>query len=274
MVAAFRVEVAPALEDEAVAILWERGTDGIETVTGGGDRPVLLAYFSNGASLEALTRALSGLEGATVEAAAVPDVDWVTRFREGFQPFTAGGFRIVPEWLAAQPGPRVIVVDPGQAFGTGTHESTRLCLAALEGLAARGELGRVIDVGAGTGILGVAASLLGATAAAGVDLDPACLESMRRHARLNHVSLGIVRGDGGRAFRAASFDVVLANLTSTLLLDRAHELADLARPGGRLVIAGFLVEETPTLRACYETIGAFRPETQGEWAAAVVELAP
>jgi ribosomal protein L11 methyltransferase len=77
----------------------------------------------------------------------VPDVDWVARFRDGFRALRSGRFLIAPAWAAPEPSPDVLLVDPGRAFGTGTHETTRLCLAALEELARLRPLGRTLDLG-------------------------------------------------------------------------------------------------------------------------------
>src|SRR5262249_42416477 len=138
-------------------------------------------------------------------------------------PLAVGSFRIVPAWEALPPTPagRVLVVEPGLAFGTGTHESTRLCLAALEARAAAGPLGHVLDVGAGSAILSTAAALLGARRVVAVEIDAEALPVARRHAELNHAPIRLVRGDGARALRPASFDLVMANISAPLLIERA-----------------------------------------------------
>ncbi|HSD28919.1 MAG TPA: 50S ribosomal protein L11 methyltransferase, partial [Vicinamibacteria bacterium] len=235
---AFCVTVAEAEEDEAVAALWEAGTAGIEVRPAPGGRLQLLAYFAGDSA--APSSALLP-RGATVEPAVAEDVDWVARFREGFHAFRAGRFVVTPPWDAAtrsgsplqtdlsspnsrRIAPDTLIVDPGRAFGTGTHETTRLCLAALEDLASRRPLGRTLDLGAGTGLLAVAAFRLGASFVCASDIDPEATASSRHHARLNRVALRVVRADGGRGFRAGSFDVVLANLMALLLVDRAAEI--------------------------------------------------
>src|SRR5206468_6346381 len=186
-------------EDVATALLWEQGTMGIEVRPAGVHHVSLLAYFPEAPGLEpALTAALFPLPRARLQQAEVPEVDWVAHFREGFRTFPAAGFVVTPPWeLEGLPADRrdVLVVDPGRAFGTGTHESTRLCLRLLRERAGRAPLGRVLDLGTGTGILAVAASRLGATAVTAVDLDPEAVGSARHHARLNGVELHIVRAD-------------------------------------------------------------------------------
>jgi ribosomal protein L11 methyltransferase len=204
-------------------------------------------------------------------------VDWVARVREGFRPFAAGPFRIVPSWEAAAPagaGEHVIVVEPGLAFGTGTHESTRLCLAALDERARAGPLGHVLDVGTGSGILSVAAVRLGARRVTAVELDEEALPVARRHADINRAPIRLVRGDGARALRAAAFDVVIANISAPLLVERAEELAGTTRGRGALILSGFLVEDLPSVRAAYAAPGDIDVRIEGEWAALVWRRRP
>ncbi len=274
---AFCVIVAAADEDDAVAALWEAGTVGVEVRPGAGGRLRLLAYFADDASGPS-PAALP--PGSTVEPAEVEDVDWVARFREGFHAFRAGRFLVTPAWespAADRPTPETLIVDPGRAFGTGTHETTRLCLAALEALAARRRLGRTLDLGAGTGLLAVAAVRLGAPFVCASDLDAEASTASRHHALLNAVRLAVVRADGGRGFRPGSFDLVLANLMALLLVDRAAEIRALLAPGGALVLSGLLVEDVPLVRAAFEgrppkrACGSPSVIGQGEWAALVYE---
>jgi ribosomal protein L11 methyltransferase len=204
-------------------------------------------------------------------------VDWVARVREGFRPFSAGSFRIVPAWDASAPaaaGERVIVVEPGLAFGTGTHESTRLCLAALEERARARPLGRVLDVGTGSGILSVAAARLGAASVVAIELDDEAWPVARRHAELNRCPIRLLRGDGARAVRPAAFDVVLANITAPLLAERAEELAGATRGHGALILSGLLVADLPSVRAAYAAVGEIDVRVDGEWAALVVHRGP
>lgn len=271
-VVAFRVTCAPAAEDEVVALLWQLGTMGVEHLGASGSASTMIAYFraAPGRGLDKGT--LLGRSDVSVEREAVPCVDWVARFREGFRAFDAGVFRIVPAWEADQPAreARTLVVDPGRAFGTGTHETTRLCLAALERLAEGRGLGRVIDVGTGSGLLAIAALRLGATSAVGVDNDVEALQAAAHHAQLNRVRLSLLAGDGGRPLRSGRFETVLANLMAPLLLERKAELAALRSPRGRLVLSGLLEEDLQTLREACAGLGALEEMREGEWAALLV----
>ncbi len=276
---AFRARVKATDEESATTVLWEAGTLGIEV------RPVgleqagepseieLVAYFPDATGLDSL-RAV--LPTAVIEPAEIPEVDWVARCREGFRAFRAGRFQVVPVWQLAESGARpeprdVLIVDPGRAFGTGTHETTRLCLAALEDLAERRPLGRTLDLGAGTGILAIAAERLGGSPVVASDLDPEATGSSRLHARLNHAELRVVRADGGRGFRRGTFDLVLANLMALLLVDRAEEIRSLLAPGGALVLSGLLQEDVPLVKEAFARCGSPSQRDAGEWAALVYE---
>ncbi len=267
---AFRVFIARAEEDAATALLWELGTAGLEVRSPSGEELELLAYFPE-KHVEAadVISALALLAGARVEATLLPEVDWVARFRETFRAFRAGRFVVAPPWDLPEDHSNLLIVEPGRAFGTGTHETTRLCLAALQSLAETRALGRVLDLGAGTGLLALAAALLGARLVAAVDIDPEAIESARRHARLNRASILIVRADGGRAFRAGSFDLVLANLTTRLLLDRREEIEALRARAGALVLGGMLIDDVPAVREAYRATGVLDLRTDGEWAALI-----
>ena len=253
-------------EDAATAVLWENGTSGIEIRPAGEDDVALLAYFPDAAGLEpALAAALAPMRRARLQRAEVPPVDWVARFREGFRTFHAAGFVVTPPWEVSGSPPSSegrLIVDPGRAFGTGTHESTRLCLALLRERAGRAPLGRVLDLGTGTGILG-------ATAVTAVDLDPEAVGSARHHARLNGVELHIVRADLASALRPDAFDLVLANIVAPLLVERRHEILALGAPA--IMLSGLLAIEAEAVRAAYEHAGRVEVRQDGEWAALLVE---
>ena len=267
---AFSVTVAAADEDLAAAALWEAGTSGIEVRPAPGDRVHLVAYFEGDATAPAPALLPPG---ATVETAEVPEVDWVARFRESFHAFRVGRFLVAPPWdlPSESSSPDTLVIDPGRAFGTGTHQTTRLCVAALEELSHRRPLGRTLDLGSGTAFLAVAAVRLGARFVCASDIDREATDASRHHARLNGARLHVVRADGGRGFRPASFDLVLANLMALLLVDRAAEISALLAPGGALVLSGLLVEDVPHVREAFAACGTPALRVDGEWAALVYE---
>jgi ribosomal protein L11 methyltransferase len=263
------VSVLAEDEDVAAAILWDAGTQGIEIGNYEGESH-LLAYFRGAVAVQDLRASLASLAGATADVVDVPDVDWVARFRDNFRAFAAGPFWIAPAWDEPTGRSDTIVVDPGRAFGTGTHESTRLCLAALARLAAERGLGRTLDVGTGTGILAIAALKLGARQAFGVDIDPESMEAARLHARLNHVAPHLCLGDGAVAFRAGVFDTVLANVSAAVLRGRRNELGRVLAAQGALVLSGLLTEDVSSTCAEYQELGEVHVTTEGEWAAVTV----
>ena len=199
-------------------------------------------------------------------------MDWVARVREGFRAFAVGSFRVVPSWEAeaGSDDPHVLVAEPGLAFGTGSHESTRLCLGALERAAAEGPLGRVLDVGTGSGLLAAAAARLGARQVVADEVDAEALPVAVRHLALNRASVRLLGGDGARALRARAFDLVFANISAPLLVERARELAAVVRPGGRLVLSGLLTEDVPAVRTAYAGLGEAEVRTEGAWSALVL----
>ncbi len=272
---ALRIQSPSDAEETVAATLWDLGTAGFEVRPTSADPQAqeILAYFPQSADVAEVIRAVtSACPAAQIAETRVPDVDWVARFREEFVPFEVGPFLIAPEWsIPAPAGRTLLVVDPGRAFGTGTHESTRLCLLLLDRLARQGPLGRVADIGAGSAILALAAAKLGAAAVVASDLDPEAIECARAHLRLNPTSprVQLVVGDGAAPFAPGSADLVLANLTAPLLTAHAAPLASLATR--HLILSGLLTEDAPTVVAAFR---AFDPaphiETLGEWAGLVL----
>jgi ribosomal protein L11 methyltransferase len=271
-VIAFELTVPATAEDAATLLLWEHGTAGVELRAGARDQTVLLAYFEPATGLEGRLRdAVSAVPGARLAAAEVPAVDWLARYREGFTSFRAGGFLIAPCWnVPRAPVEPVLIVDPGQAFGTGTHESTRLCLDALRDLCGVRPPVSVLDVGTGSGILAVAAGLRGAPDITALDVDAEALRCARRHAALNGVDLRLVQADGAGSVRPGAFDLVLANISAPLLRERRDEIVAARAPTGTLVLSGFLAEDAGALADAYAGAGRIEPRHDGEWTALVV----
>lgn len=204
----------------------------------------------------------------------VHEADWAEAWKAHF-PVLRVGRRIVirPTWRRhrREPGDVVVALDPGMAFGTGLHPTTRLCLAALESLSDRGGLsgGRVLDVGCGSGILAIAAVRLGAVAALGVDTDPIAIEATVANARRNRVARRVRARGGTLPSGAGPFDVVLANLIAGVLVPLAPLLAAELRPGGTLLASGIFADREPEVQGAFEAAGltiAGR-SAEGEWVA-------
>lgn len=204
----------------------------------------------------------------------VDEADWAEAWKAHF-PVLRVGSRVVvrPTWRRhrREPGDVVLALDPGMAFGTGLHPTTRLCLAAIEALADRGVLTgvRVLDVGCGSGILAIAALRLGASAAYGVDTDPIAVEATVANARRNRLSRRVRARLGSLPSRQPPFDVVLANLIAGVLVPLAAALGDELRPGGALLASGIFIDREPEVRGAFEAAGleVRGRSVEGEWVA-------
>jgi ribosomal protein L11 methyltransferase len=182
------------------------------------------------------------------QAAAVAEQDWVRATQAQFGPLrVASNFWIVPTWCEP-PDPAAINLrlDPGVAFGTGSHPTTRLCLSWLRVHVAAGDA--VLDYGCGSGILAIASARLGAARIAGVDIDPQALAAAAANARVNGVHASFVAPD---ALRAGRFDVVVANILSGPLLNLAPALAARVRAGGRIALSGILDAQAADVAGAY-----------------------
>jgi ribosomal protein L11 methyltransferase len=204
----------------------------------------------------------------------VHEEDWAEAWKAYF-PVLRVGRRLVirPTWRRhrREPDDVVLALDPGMAFGTGLHPTTRLCLAALEALADRGDVeqARVLDVGCGSGILAIAALNLGATDAYGVDTDPIAIESTLANARRNRLMRRIQARVGSLPSQQPPFDVVLANLIAGVLVPLASPLRDELRPGGTLLASGIFIDREAEVATAFEAAGlAIRERSaEGEWVA-------
>ena len=178
----------------------------------------------------------------------VADQDWVRLTQSQFEPIPIGERLVItPSWHASEDARReVIVLDPGLAFGTGSHPTTRLCLQWLERRMPAGAT--VVDYGCGSGILAIAAARLGASRVTGVDIDPQAVAATRDNARRNRVE---VDARSGTAPRPEPADVVVANILSSPLKLLAPVLVDLVRPGGTLVMSGVLERQVDEVAAAY-----------------------
>jgi ribosomal protein L11 methyltransferase len=204
----------------------------------------------------------------------VHEADWAEAWKAHF-PVLRVGRRLVirPTWLELAPAPDDVVIDldPGMAFGTGLHPTTRLCLAATEAVADRGLLAgaRVLDVGCGSGILSIAAARLGAASALGVDIDPIAIEATVANAATNGLGDTITARAGSLPSGEPPFDVVLANLIASVLVALATALHDELRPGGVLVASGIFVDREIEVRSALEAAGFAIGDrsAEGDWVA-------
>ena len=244
------VEDADAGTDAEQALFGEPGM----APPGSWDRAVVKALFVDAEQARRATLDLQSIWNEAVRVHAiepVADQDWVTLTQAQFAPTeVTPGFWIVPSWHEPPPeASRVIRLDPGMAFGTGTHPTTRMCLRWLAGRAraadARRE--RVLDYGCGSGILAIGAARFGAASIDAVDIDPLAVEATRTNARINDVMLqvGLPETAHGR------YDFVLANILATPLKLLAPVLCGHLEPGGELVLAGLLERQGAEIAEVY-----------------------
>lgn len=194
------------------------------------------------------------------------DQAWERAWMEHFKPMKfAGRLWICPSGQEqAEAGTVCMTLDPGLAFGTGTHPTTALCLEWLAGQDLRGQ--EVIDYGCGSGILGVAALLLGARVVHAIDIDPQALTASRYNAEKNRVQDGI-RYYLPEQFQSAPADVVVANILAKPLIELAGRIASQVKPGGRLILSGILLPQAEAVAAAYRQQGlqVAEPVIQEDW---------
>ncbi len=256
-----RIEVrahSVAAAERAMGEAWEAGVVGLEEREAAGGAVLLILYapaVKGDAVRDELVKALAGAAEVT-QPLPEPEVDWSIAWRAGLEAIEISPRLVVRPPFAsfpARPGQACIVIEPGQAFGTGGHNSTRLALELLEALGKdRVDGARALDVGCGSGVLALAALVLGARAAVGFDLDPLAAQAAAANARANgrdgqfQVFVGPVE-----AIMGPLFDLVLVNLLRTELLPLAGDLARLTRAGGTLIASGLLASERAEVCACF-----------------------
>jgi len=225
-------------------------------------------FFHTSAERDRASAALShAFSELAFEPVDVPDEDWAARSQAALGAVRVGSIVVAPPWDVPAPNPQdsatIIVIRPSMGFGTGHHATTRLCLEALQHIDLRSR--SVMDVGTGSGVLAIAASLLRATPVVGFDDDEDAIAAARDNLALNPqarvtFAAGDLRADG----RSMS-DVVIANLTGGLLAAAASHLRQLTKRGGRLILSGFMTtEESEVLRA-FAPLNVERRGEEEEW---------
>jgi ribosomal protein L11 methyltransferase len=243
------IDCDPEDRDLLIAELWEEGSEGIVELS-----PSLVrAFFDDPADRRALHARFPGARERQEE-----ERDWVQSARDLLQPMEVGGrFYLVPEWRddPAPEGRFRIVINPGLAFGTGVHETTRLCIEALEDFVQPGMT--VLDIGTGSGILARAAQLLGAGKVLACDVDPVAIEV---------AALGFI--GSADAVAGGTADIVVANISPEAIVELAPDLLRVRKPGGLLLASGIEAHEVEQVRAALP--GSREVRHKGNWALIVV----
>lgn len=233
------------------------------------------AYFEGEPDVEAVAavRALAPSGGEAPRLERLGDEDWVAMSQAGLQPIREGRFVVHTSAFPAEPPPgcRAFLIEAGQAFGTGHHETTAGCLGVLDELADR-RVGNVVDLGTGTGLLAFAARELWRRAdVMATDIDPVAIAVTRENMEVNEVErIDLLVADGARdpAIEArAPFDLVIANILAGPLIAMAPEVAAIAAPGAAIVLAGLLATQADAVVEAYRAAGCSleRAELRGGW---------
>jgi ribosomal protein L11 methyltransferase len=202
----------------------------------------------------------------------VDEADWADSWKEHFHVLHIGRRLVVkPSWRKHHRADDEVVIDldPGMAFGTGLHPTTRLALLAIDERAERGPLGRTLDVGCGSGILAIAAVKLGATRVLGVDIDPIAIEATEANARHNRVNKKIRAVEGSVPTVFGPFDTVVANLIAGLLVELAEPIVGELLAGGSLLASGIFQNREGDVRQALEGAGIrfFNRWQESDWVA-------
>ena len=206
--------------------------------------------------LESIRQGLNDLGAESVTIRPVPEVDWSEVWKQHFKPRRIGNrFVIKPTWedYQVQPGDLIIELDPGQAFGTGEHPTTRGCLELMESLDFQRK--QVADVGCGSGVLSIGAHLLGAAKVSGVDIEPIAVEVALQNARDNHLEIPFITGDSITNLGDGPWDIVLSNIVSSTLIAMSPRIAVSVIPGGYWLVSGILDPNWPDVQAAAQRVG-------------------
>jgi ribosomal protein L11 methyltransferase len=274
------IDLPRDLAEERSAELFDLGATGVEVRDGEGTpmpgvaqpapgRATVLAWFAGRDEADAAREAFGG------DVGEVPDADWGEAWKKGLDAFSVGRVWVRPTWIrrAPPPGAVEVVLDPGMAFGTGTHPTTSLCLGALSDLLDARPGASVLDVGTGSGLLAIAAKKLGAGRVAGNDNDPIAVRVARENAEANGVALTLT--EAPLAEIEGRFDLVVANILANTLVELAPALAAKLSPGGVVLLSGILTPQEDEVRAAYVAQGLVPfpggDVRQGEWSLLVLQ---
>ena len=223
-------------------------------------------FFNESADRDAALAALPArLPDLRFDPLDVADENWAARSQAELRAVRVGRLIVAPPWDT----PITIVIRPSMGFGTGHHATTRLCLAALQGISL--DRCTVLDIGTGSGVLAIAASLLGAEEATGIDDDQDAIQAAWDNLSLNAAAQVTLIVGELQTTELVTADVILANLTGGLLIQSAERLRKLTNAHGRLILSGFTVDEERDVLAAF---GAFSVEHRGEeegWVCVVLQ---
>lgn len=204
----------------------------------------------------------------------IDDEDWRNEWKKYYKPIVTRSVTVVPEWIKydAKEGERLLWIEPGMAFGTGEHETTKMCLDFLGDIEICGK--SVIDVGAGSGILGIAAVLCGAKSAYMCDIDSTAIVTARKNAELNMVTDCCVIELSDLLNKKTKADLIFANITADILIRLSGTIADYLNGGGKIILSGIIHDRLDDVKNAFEKAGLrlVGQERLGEWNALLLTL--
>ncbi len=284
-----RISLKQWAQDALVSFLHENGCNGAEFLDAQPSH-LLLAYCRDEPASRSLcqrlweySRALGEIHGECpvvgIELERIKDPGWAHAWKAHFRPSRLSRrLAVRPPWSSfdGPEGLRVIQIEPGQAFGTGLHETTRLCMEWLDDLLRDSPIPRTgMDLGTGTGILAMAMALLGVRQVLALDQDPLAVEAALENVRNNNLveTIQVVQGSLDAAGERL-FPLVVANLTGTVLMGMARELAKRVCPGGKLLVSGILGEEAKHVAEAFRRAGMRKlgSRRRGEWRAMLLAV--
>ncbi len=214
---------------------------------------------------------LGSLETSTID---IDDEDWVNVWRKYYKPIHINNIVIVPKWLKyeAEVGENIVYLDPGMAFGTGEHESTRLCLTLFSELQVKGK--RVLDIGTGSGVLGITASVCGAEHVYMSDIDSIAVNAAKQNAQLNKLGSFDIECDDLVSNLTTTGDIVFANITADILIMLSKQIGKLVNKGGVMILSGIIKVRYDEVLSAYISAGFIVDKSMvlGEWCALRLKL--
>ncbi|SHI54709.1 50S ribosomal protein L11 methyltransferase [Parasporobacterium paucivorans] len=274
--------------DLVSGIFMELGIEGLEILENGESEEVqVIFYLEENADPDILSELSRNLDGirefvdigdAAISVSVTEDTEWVNNWKKYFKSFNVDDMIIKPAWEKTgveTEGKMLISIDPGTSFGTGKHETTRLCIRQLKKHVRTGDA--ILDVGCGSGILSVVAAKLGAGQITGIDIEEDAVEAAVENVRINGIEAGTIRllqGDmiSSREIRDTigyeCYDIVVANILAVVIVPLTPFVADHLKPGGIYIISGMLDTQEPAIRRALDETGKFeimdRTE-EGDW---------
>ena len=225
--------------------------------------------FDADADISALEETLRGYLGrdAEITVSLKDSADWENEWKKYYSPLDFGKIIVVPKWMDGEYNKRKILIDPGMAFGTGLHESTGMCLTLLSSMDISGKT--VLDVGCGSGILGIAALALGASSCCFIDIDPQATEAACKNLECNGMEAEVICGDLAEKYNGKA-ELVLANLTADILLRLRDALPEVMETGSTIIMSGIIDARVGEIENAFFKSGMFEKigeENKNGWRA-------